>query len=108
MTTALALNSNWLDTNVANTSTHYANTFTGQDHLGTTLTISNNWWPYQYPWYVQPYEYHYHYSTVTVDRKIPLKLSEIEHLRKVAAKDAKLKDVLSKLTPLIEVVVDFD
>ena len=64
-----------------------------------------SWWP----------DYHYHYYTpyiqpITIERdvKVTLKFSEVDRLRKAAQKDEKLKAVLEKLTPCIEVVVDLD
>ena len=65
-----------------------------------------NWWDHQH--------HYYHYTpwitpvTVTRDVKVVLKFSEVDRLRKAAQKDEKLKAVLEKLTPCIEVVVDLD
>lgn len=64
-----------------------------------------NWWvwptPYYYPYYVPVTTY------VNVPSKIRLKSSEVERLRQAAKRDAKLKKVLSKFTPLIEVELEF-
>jgi len=63
---------------------------------GTYQTIAGyNPWTY-------PYVYHPN------DPEITLKLSEVEHLRKRARGDAKLKRILRKFTPHIRITVDFD
>lgn len=56
----------------------------------------NTQWHYWYPWKTTEY----------IDRKIRVKLSELDTLRKAAKGDDKLKEVLKKFTPLIEVEVD--
>jgi hypothetical protein len=45
--------------------------------------------------------------TVSTKVKIRLTLSEVDRLRKAAKDDEKLKAILSKFTPSIEVIVDF-
>ena len=117
----VALAANWLDqsqsvamSNAANAGVNFTTTtaWTGGD---SCITISNNlagvttcypnWWvypqTYYYPWYVPSTTY------VNVPEKIRLKAGEVERLRKAASRDAKLKAVLNKFTPLIEVVLEF-
>ena len=53
------------------------------------------------------YTYTYPWGYYTPHAKITLTLSEVEHLRKCAKKDAKLKAALQKIAPHIEVVIDF-
>lgn len=82
--TVAYLNSTWLDADVIDT--------TG----GTAC--ANSYITYTYPWTTT------YYTTPT---RIRLTLSDVEHLRKCAAKDAKLKKALRKIAPYIEVEVDF-
>src|SRR2546429_2115732 len=95
----LALNDNWLDT------AHTAKTFSStagdsennyQSNVATTNTkgfwINDYWYPY---W------------TYSYQPKIQLTLTEVEHLRKLAKEDKRLKETLNKFTPWIQVVVDF-
>jgi hypothetical protein len=49
---------------------------------------------------------HWHWAEYR-DRKITLKMSEIDKLRKAAKENKDLKDILNKFTPLIEVEIDF-
>ena len=89
-----------------------AGDFVGGEYTGDIIQTGYGWqvpWPNWWP------EYHYHYYTpyiqpitVTRDVKVTLKFSEVDRLRKAAQKDAKLKAVLEKLTPCIEVVVDLE
>ena len=105
----VALAANWLDqsqsmgmSNAANACVSVSNNLAG-DWVQTTYTPG--WWcypqTYYYPWYVPATTY------VNVPEKIRLKSGEVERLRKAAARDAKLKAVLNKFTPLIEVVLEF-
>ena len=111
MTTATgmtcSLNSGW--TNASQTTT--VGDFTGGSYTGDIIGFDygTNYWP---KWWDR---HHYHYYTpyiqpITVERdvKVTLKFSEVDRLRKAAQKDEKLKAVLEKLTPCIEVVVDLD
>ena len=86
--------------------------YTSDSHTGDIIGFEYgtncwpNWWDhhhhyYHYTPYIQP-------ITVTRDVKVVLKFSEVDRLRKAAQKDEKLKAVLEKLTPCIEVVVDLD
>jgi len=76
---------NWLDGSTG-----------GEIHPNTTVTNAMNCsyltvWP---NWYSYPV-------------RIVLKLSEVEHLRKICKNNAKLKEILNRFTPYIEVQVDF-
>ena len=109
----VALAAGWLDAQPANAVMSYtANadvtitpTFTTN---AASYCISNGapttyWWPWDYnywrPWYVP--------ITSTGGEKIKLKSGEVERLRAAAKRDAKLKAVLNKFTPLIEVELEF-
>ena len=82
--------------------------YTTGDNIGFDYGV--NYWP---NWWDHNHHY-YHYTpwitpiTVSRDVKVTLKFSEVDRLRKAAQKDEKLKAVLEKLTPCIEVVVDLD
>jgi hypothetical protein len=65
-------------------------------------TVCNDWWS----GYCQPIRYYPYQSTTYIDRKIRLKLSEVDTLRRACKGDEKLKEVLKKITPMIEVEVD--
>ena len=82
---SIALASNWLNTN---------STF-------TNLPGSNLWWPYSYECY-RPY----YYLMGAEAKPIKLMSVEVDRLRLAAKRDAKLKAVLQKFTPHIEVEVE--
>lgn len=63
-------------------------------------TIGTGWDNNVVTTYYQPWTYMW-------PAKITLKLSEVEHLRKLAKSDAKLRGTLKKFAPFIEVEVDF-
>lgn len=96
-TQTMYLSQNWADS-AAITTTSPA----GDWDSSTTFVYPDNnfapWYPYYTPTYWWPY---------SVERKITLKLSEVEHIRKVCRKDAKLRETMNKLAPCIEVQVDF-
>jgi hypothetical protein len=50
---------------------------------------------------------HYPYWINVELRKVTLKLSEVERLRRLAKGDKKAREILNKLGPCIEVQVDF-
>ena len=91
---SVALAANWLNTSAA----------FGETNLPGSLTNSANlWWPYPYDLY-RPY-----YQAVRWDADPkPIKLTsvEVDRLRLAAKRDAKLKAVLQKFTPHIEVEVE--
>jgi hypothetical protein len=94
----MAPSANWLTDTVA------TGGYTGGSvPLNTSITIQDAYW-YQPAWY--PYYAPVYLSSPA--RPIKLGLSEVEHLRKGAAADAKLKAILQKFTSLIEITVDFD
>ena len=76
----LAVSNNWLD-NTAD--------YTGWTYPIYTPTTTTTNWTYTHP------------------SKIRLKLSEVERLRAVAKKDAGVRAILQKFSPLIEIEVDF-
>ena len=84
----------WLDSDTATSATLT---------IGGTYTPSStgDWW------YTPTYPAIYHTWPTYSERKIRLTLSEVEHLRKAARKDAKLRETLRKFSPHIEVEVDF-
>ena len=94
--------------------TNASSTMTG-DYQGGSYVGDFQGTAYRPGWPAWWDTYHYHYYTpyiqpITVARdvKVVLKFSEVDRLRKAAQKDEKLKAVLEKLTPCIEVVVDLD
>ena len=112
----VALAANWLSTEVSSNAnagvswTSATASAVPYNTGNTTLTIAGGyigdcWWPwpstiYQ-PYYVPVTTY------VTNAEKIKLKSGEVERLRKAAQRDAKLKAILNKFTPLIEVELEF-
>lgn len=92
---ALALVSNWLDTETTKT---FATTDGGGGQLKSNVNYAAGIWLNDY-WY--PY-WNYNYQP-----RIQLTLTEVEHLRTLAKNDKRLKDTLNKFTPWIQVVVDF-
>lgn len=84
------LNSNWLE----NTSSI---PISGNDMSSTVNT--NACLTDTYPW--NGYSWTYGIT------KIRLTLSDVEHMRKCAAKDKKLKAALRKIAPHVEVEIDF-
>jgi len=92
------LNSGWLDdTFPANTS--------------QTMTVGNTSYQcfptveYHYPWF----SHYTRYVEVTSPaRPIKLTLREVEHLREAAQRDSRVRTILEKFTPLIEVSVSFE
>ena len=93
------------------TSTSFALTSGWTDASQTTTSGSfgiNTW-----PWWPETHHNHYYNGylqpfSIERDVKVVLKFSEVDRLRKAAQKDEKLKAVLEKLTPCIEVIVDLD
>lgn len=83
---------NLLDTNAINYDNNLLNTSTNVWHSG-------------YNW-IQP-TYYWPYYTRFEREKVRLKLSEVETLREVARDNSKVRDVLNKLSHLIEIEVDF-
>ncbi len=113
--TSFALTAGWTGATACVTSDHQnmggsVGDFTGGTVTGTFPNLYGTGWP---QWWG---DYHYHYYTpyvqpilpltVTEEVRVTLTFSEVDRLRKAAQKDAKLKAVLEKLTPCIEVVVD--
>lgn len=102
----LALNNNWLSAPTF-TAPHECDsvrvtTVGNVTHLGNVTVWPNDvtscqpvYWPY------------YGYNTCTEHKPIRLSLAEVETLKKAAKQDPKLRDVLSKFTGQIEVIVDF-
>lgn len=68
--------------------------------VGSTNTLTGDWWTPTYP------SYWYTYPTYS-ERRIRLKLSEVERLREVARKDEGVREILQKFSPHIEIEVDF-
>ena len=106
-TMTCSLTSGW--TNASSGAIDYQGGSYVGDFQGTGW-VSQTYWP---NWWDHHHHY-YHYTpwitpiTVSRDVKVTLKFSEVDRLRKAAQKDEKLKAVLEKLTPCIEVVVDLD
>lgn len=105
MATTLACNSAWLDSTAPTiaggvTSALTACTTASVNGCGNTWYYGGYWYPY-YPTVT-------FYQTDNIERKVSLKLSEVERLRKAAKDDPKLKAVLNKFTEFIEITVDFD
>lgn len=70
--------------------------------LGAVNFATSDWWhPYVYPQTYVTYRAP-EYKTV----KVRLKMSEVVRLKKAADADPKLREVLVKLTPAIEVEID--
>lgn len=90
-TKTFAVLNTWLD----NQSGHL-NALTQQAQSnGDYLDINYSYWPYPY------------YPVVSSPaRPIKLTLAEVDRLRKAAKSDEKLKEILVKFTPQIEVIVD--
>ena len=76
------------------------------DTSACIVPTDGNWWtvPTTTDWYTLPY---YPSYTYTWPAKIRLTLSEVEHLRKLAKKDAALRETLEKFAPHIDIEVDF-
>ena len=91
---ALCLNSNWLDTKTAGDTLDAD----GVNFIQTTDNFTG---------WTQPYTLYSNYWPHTYERKISLTLSEVMHLRTVAANDKKLRKTLKKFAPHIEITVDF-
>ena len=89
---SVALAADWLNTSA---------TFGETNLPGVTRGSALLWWPYPYDCY-RPY-----YSQMGPESK-PIKLTtvEVDRLRLAAKRDAKLKAVLQKFTPHIEVEVE--
>lgn len=88
--TTHALTANWLE-----------QTQTG-NYLNCDYQTKYNYYQYPnyWPWVTQ---------TITVTAQpIKLTLKEVDTLRALAKEDKKLKTILEKFTPLIEVIVDFE
>ena len=92
------LSSNWLD------STTTTDTWIG-DPVPTITT------PYISPYVGYPVWYtntvhicHCHWCSI--EKKVRMSLKEVDTLRRAAKKDAKLRDVLQRLTDFIEVEVE--
>lgn len=88
------LATNWLD----QTNTDERPVATSAD-----LTVANNAGYYS-SWVSSSYCWPTYYTKY---EKIRLTLSDVEHLRKCAREDKKLKAALQKIAPHIEVEVDF-
>ncbi len=99
--TTLCLTDTWLD----DTQPWVSTTTTGHTFELNTPTITYPDWtaPFTTSNYVT-YWPDYSYRTYG---KIQLKLSEVMYLRKCASEDKKLRKVLKKLAPYIEITVDF-
>jgi len=107
--TSLALNANWLDTGTA-TGGFVPTTATGT--VGQSLTIGDTFGGWSRNRRYNDYNWVYPYQSVYVSpssdpRPIKLTLTEVEHLRKRAKGDQKLRKTLQKFTDLIEITVDF-
>ncbi len=92
--TTLCLNSDWLDYE------QYPKQVNSVDNCTVTTT---------FPWVDSTSNYATYWPNYwhTTDRKITLKLSEVMYLREKAADDKKLRKVLKKFAPHIEITVDF-
>ena len=106
--TSFALTAGWTDATASQT-------ITGGNYTGDFWVQQWPTWPTYPGWWEEKHYHHYHHYTpylqpLTIERdvKVVLKFSEVDRLRKAAQKDEKLKAVLEKLTPCIEVVVDLD
>lgn len=107
----VALAANWLEPVACNvmSNTNAGSARTTTQACGSSVVVGNTWkvdwwtwpWPAYQPYYVPPTTY------VTVAEKVRLKSSEVDRLRAAAKRDAKLKAVLQKFTPLIEVELEF-
>lgn len=89
------LNTDWLDQ--TNTTERADIEFVGNASVGGSSLACLT---YTYPWNG------YGWTSVR-EAKIRLTLSDVEHMRKVAASDVKLRAAFQKIAPHIEVVVDF-
>lgn len=89
--TAMALKDDWLERSCTSPFNVTAGDYPG----GSVSTDQSLWGRYWYPW---PHSY---------KPQISLTLTEVEHLRKLAKSDKKLRKTLQKFTPYIEVRVDF-
>lgn len=69
-----------------------------------TLSIGGN---ISSDWYTPTYPTYYYTWPTYSERKIRLKLSEVERLREVARKDEGVREILQKFSPHIEIEVDF-
>ena len=92
------LNTNWLQSDTATTNT--------DNWTGDFIPYVS---PYVAPWY--PYVYsntvhicHCHWCSI--EKKVRMTLKEVDTLRRAAKKDAKLREVLQRLTDFIEVEVE--
>ena len=88
-TNLLACNSNWLDDTGSASNMN-------NNLINTIIPYQDFYYPYYYPVYYQ-----------SPTRPIKLTLSEIEKLRGIAKKDKEIKNILTKFTSLIEIMVDF-
>lgn len=93
--TTYALTADWVDNTAGGIEIG-----NNQNAITTTDCVDYGW--------LQPFTTHYHYSWCACQTsKITLTLTEAMHLRKMAKADNKLRKTLRKLTPYIEVEVDF-
>ena len=88
---SVALASNWLNTSATFSETNLPGSVTN--------SLNNLWWPYPWGCY-RPY-----YYPAAENKPIKLMSVEVDRLRLAAKRDAKLKAVLQKFTPHIEVEV---
>ena len=91
MSAAVALAAGWTDPDFVSTTT------------GGICSTCDPWWVYPWdcyrPYYLPAPAFH-------AAQKVVLKSSEVDRLRTAAKRDAKLKAVLEKLTPCIEVEIE--
>jgi len=105
MSTALmALNPEWLATDLTQTVTSNITTGTTSS---TVLIADSCYRPWPTPdWYYPPWIYPITVSSPS--RPIKLTLREVERLREAAHRDRELRAILEKFTPQIEVSVSFE
>ena len=96
----LTLAADWLDTASPTTT----DTIVG-DSVTTTFTTYPNTYSDSC---VTVWPTYYHWCDQGTPRPIKLKMSEVEHLRQLARGNKRLKKILQKFTPQIEIEVDFD
>lgn len=92
----LCLNSTWLDSTIGDAAM-------GAEAVEfTSGSATFQLWTDPWNTYHQTY-----WPNYTYERKISLKLSEVMYLRELAAEDKKLRKILKKFAPHIEITVDF-
>lgn len=110
----VALSANWLNTSESVAVMSNASVTNGAGMVSGTLSGGEAWTTTTYcpGWWVYPNDYYRPYYVpvpvvATPAEKIRLTSGDVERLRRAAGRDAKLKAILNKFTPLIEVTLEF-